>query len=287
MKFTIVVLNGFLAYNISTISYIKKMKFYRILKLKKVPVVCNIPHSSINIPQSFKGDFIIPEKKLIKEAKELADLFTDELYKGTLKKCGGIVSRVSRLATDIERFEDDEDEPMSKVGMGVLYVKSQKGKIIRELSDDRREKLLNLFYRQYHKNLTSLVTQSLNQFNKCVIIDCHSFPSKPRDYEPDQKDNRPDICIGTEKYHTPELLKKALVSKFKNKGFSVKINSPFKGTMIPLRYYGKDKRVSSVLIEVSRRLYMNEKNFAKKKAFSNLSEVVCGCVNASIQEYLK
>ncbi|MBL7058239.1 N-formylglutamate amidohydrolase [Patescibacteria group bacterium] len=263
------------------------MKFYKILKLKKVPVVCNIPHSSINIPQSFKGDFIIPEKKLIKEAKELADLFTDELYANILKKYGGIVSGVSRLATDIERFEDDKNEPMSKVGMGALYVKSQEGEIIREFSDIRREKLLNLFYRQYHKTLTSLVAQSLRQFGRCVIIDCHSFPSRPRDYEPDQKDNRPDICIGTDKYHTPALLKKALVGNFKNKGFSVKVNSPFKGTMIPLKYYGKDKRVDSVLIEVNRKLYMNERNFRRKKVFPDIGEVICDCVSSSIKEHLK
>ncbi|MCX6799954.1 MAG: N-formylglutamate amidohydrolase [Candidatus Falkowbacteria bacterium] len=265
------------------------MKLYKIVNSNTFPIVCNIPHSSIKIPTSFRKDFKIFDDKLSKEAHELADLFTDKLFNALFKtyNYNGIISLTSRLATDIERFEDDKLELMSKVGMGVLYTKSQSGKTIRELSHERREYLLNLFYRPYHNELTDLVTDSLKKFKKCIILDCHSFPSTPRSYEPDQENNRPDICIGVDKYHTSKKLVVLFEKEFKKNNFSVSINSPFSGTIIPTKYYKKEKNVLSVMIEINRKLYMNEKKFLKNKDFSKISKIICLCVNNSIQRYLK
>lgn len=51
-----------------------------------------------------------------------------------------------------------------------------------------------------------------------------------------------------------EIAKKA----FESAGFEVAINTPFAGSIVPLEYYGKDNRASSLMIEVRRDLYMNE-----------------------------
>ena len=50
-------------------------------------------------------------------------------------------------------------------------------------------------------------------------------------------------------------------------GMTVKRNSPFAGTMVPMKYYRKDKRVTSVMIEVNRRLYMDEVTGEKLPGF--------------------
>ncbi len=62
------------------------------------------------------------------------------------------------------------------------------------------------YYDPHHARLETLVAEKLEASSKCLIIDCHSFPSKPLPYEPDQSANRPDICIGTDEFHTPKWL---------------------------------------------------------------------------------
>ena len=47
-----------------------------------------------------------------------------------------------------------------------------------------------------------------------------------------------------------------LIEFFRAEGFEVLENRPFSGSIVPLRYYRKDPRVRSIMIEVNRRLYL-------------------------------
>jgi len=69
---------------------------------------------------------------------------------------------------------------------------------------------------------------------------------------------RPDICIGTDEYHTPNQLADWLVKSIRRSGRSVSLNSPFSGSLVPQGYYHLEKRVESVMIEVRRDIYMDE-----------------------------
>ncbi len=89
------------------------------------------------------------------------------------------------------------------------------------------------------------------------IIDGHSFYDEPLPYEFDQDADRPDICIGTDEYHTPRRVEEEVCCLFRKKGYSVEINRPFAGCIVPLKYYRSDKRVMSVMIEINRRLYID------------------------------
>jgi N-formylglutamate amidohydrolase len=57
-------------------------------------------------------------------------------------------------------------------------------------------------------------------------------------------------------------------------GFSVDINKPYAGTLVPLKFYAKDKRVTSIMIEIRRDLYMDEQTGLKNENFENI-EVCC------------
>jgi N-formylglutamate deformylase len=41
------------------------------------------------------------------------------------------------------------------------------------------------------------------------------------------------------------------------------LNEPFKGTFVPLPFYRKDRRVLSVMIELKRSLYMDERTWER------------------------
>ena len=92
----------------------------------------------------------------------------------------------------------------------------------------------------------------------CLILDCHSFATVPLPSEPSQAVPRPDVCIGTDSFHTPRALADALGDAFSAEGFVVASDTPFSGTMVPLEHYQQDARVRSVMIEVRRGLYCDE-----------------------------
>ncbi len=265
------------------------MQYIKIAKIKQYPVVCNIPHSSIVVPGLMMEDFDIDKKDFKQEVLKLADLYTDELFAGLLTDYAGVVAKVSRVATDIERFENDKQEVMARVGMGALYTNSTAGEVIRKFNAKRRGELLNIVYRPYHKQLTTLTAESLKKFKQCVILDCHSFPSIPDKHELNQSLKRKDIdiCLGVDDFHTPNRLYQLLKKNFELAGFSVKKNNPYIGTIVPLKYYRKDKQVASVMIEINRKLYMNEKTFKKLKGFEGLKKKIENIVLTSLEEYLK
>ena len=87
-------------------------------------------------------------------------------------------------------------------------------------------------------------------------------------HETDQSE-RPEICIGIDEFHTSKKISDYLVNSFKSKKYVTKINSPFAGSIVPLKYYSKNRNVQSVMIEVNRSLYMNEKG-EKTKNFEKI-----------------
>ena len=103
-----------------------------------------------------------------------------------------------------------------------------------------------------------MVSERLNTHGFCTIVDCHSFHATPLPYEPDQREVRPDICLGTDPFHTPPELIGALWDLFAGKGYSVAVNAPYSGTIVPLPYLWKHSGVRSVMIEVNRGLYLEE-----------------------------
>ena len=221
------------------------------------PIIFHIPHASTVIPPD-AGLAVIPEE-LREEIRILTDHFTDDIY-GSLSapEDAVIIAPVSRLVVDVERFPDDAQEPMSARGMGAVYLKRHNGMPLRT-SLDRREELMERYYWPHHRALEAAVQNHLARFNRAIILDCHSFMKDVRPYERDKTGPRPEICIGTDSFHTPSGMAEALESAYAGFGYSVARNTPFSGALVPLSVYGKDKRVSSVMIELRRDIYMDER----------------------------
>ena len=141
--------------------------------------------------------------------------------------------------------------------MGAVYTKTSSGEPLRRITAEEREGLLRRHYDPNHRRLTAAVEAKLQTHGRCLIVDGHSFHPTPLPYEPDQAPDRPDFCIGTDPYHTPRDLSEAVLRFLRRNGYSVELNRPYAGSMVPLKQYQRDKRVSSIMIEVNRRLYMD------------------------------
>jgi len=114
------------------------------------------------------------------------------------------------------------------------------------------------WYWPHHRRLEKAVARAVDRYGSCLLIDCHSFPSRPLPYEMDQHPNRPEICLGTDAHHTPDALLQAALEAFRGEGFDVAINRPFAGALVPQSRYQTDRRVSALMVEVNRGLYINE-----------------------------
>jgi len=105
-------------------------------------------------------------------------------------------------------------------------------------------------------------------------VDCHSFPSKPLSRALVQTANRPDFNIGTDKFHTPQNLIDASIAFFRERGFSLGVDTPYSGSVVPMEYYHKNNKVQSIMLEVNRGLYMDECTAEKSIRYNQIKQVV-------------
>jgi N-formylglutamate amidohydrolase len=157
--------------------------------------------------------------------------------------------------------------------MGATYVRTCAGQPLRSLSFERRAELMDRYYWPHHRRLDDAAAERLARFDRCVILDAHSFPTGTL---PTQVDFSapPEIGIGTQAGHTPPELLALAEEFFCRHGFVVGVNVPFSGTMVPNRFFGKDPRVQSLMIEVRRDLYMDEATAERHTGFAPLQAVL-------------
>lgn len=233
----------------------------------------NLPHSSIYIPERFKKDYYLNEEDLDKEIVEYADLYTEELFDSLFNFSGGLKNEYSRLLVDVERFFDDDFEDMQvKHQMGWFYENMITVK--KPLRNLNSKEELSKYYKKYHEELNKRCQERLDQFDECIVIDCHSFSNKRywfHDKSIDEK-NLPDICIGYEDYHKDDRVVSIIKKVFKD--YNIQINNPYQGSLVPTNYWGKDKRVKSVMIEINKKLYLEEDNKTKSKNYKKLKEKI-------------
>lgn len=238
-------------------------------------MIIHIPHSSRLIPAKYKNQFVVPEERLQHEMNMMVDSFTDELFSfdSADDHVYKIVFPACRLLVDPERFADDSLETMSKKGMGVLYSKTYKGEPLRRpLVEEERRVLLDQYYFPHQKSVSEMVREELKESGASLVLDGHSFPSRPLPCHDNQTEPTPDFCLGTDSLHTPKELTEKIKRKIKELGYTIEINRPFAGAFVPTDYYQKNKKVTALMIEVNRRLYMDEESATKSENFQRVQK---------------
>jgi N-formylglutamate deformylase len=249
--------------------------------------VLHILHSSRHVPADQRTAIRLNDEALDSELLRMTDAYTDTLFPATSVEVGRVVFPLSRLVCDVERFPSDENEPMAARGMGVVYTRTSMGDVLRVQPDAAdRQILMDRWYWPHHSTLERLASDVAAQSGVCLIVDCHSFASVVLPYERDQTSARADICIGTDSFHTPSLIRDAIVAAAEKEGYSVAVDAPFAGALVPLSSYRKDDRILSVMIEVNRRLYMDEQSGAEVQGFAKvraaLGRLILAAADAAI-----
>lgn len=239
------------------------------------PLFWHVPHASTRLPRAFRGDFRVPQAVLQQEQLRLTDWYADELYLPGARRGEMVRADFSRLVVDVERFAEDARERCSAVGMGATYLRTTQGEELRRLTKVRRAELLRTFYRPHHARLDTAARVRLERFGRCLLIDAHTFPAEPL---PTQVDFRapPEIGLGTEGVHTSPELRRLAEDYFRQRGFTVGVDRPFSGSLVPNLFFGRDSRVQSLMVEVRRDLYMDEATGAKHAGFRRVQAVLAG-----------
>jgi N-formylglutamate deformylase len=237
-------------------------------------LVLHIPHSSTEIP--LLDGYVSTPDEIQQEIIRLTDWYTDDLFNSEVDD--KIVAPFSRIFCDVERFADDELEVMSKFGMGVLYEKFDDGNLLRIVSPELKQNVLKNYYWIHHELLSKVVKTSLEQTKSCLILDCHSFPANPLTRALVQDEIRPDFNIGTDSYHTPKHIIDESINYFESNGYTLGIDTPYSGSIVPMEYYQKDPRVTSIMLEVNRGLYLNEPTIEKSEDYERTKEIVQGYI---------
>lgn len=226
------------------------------------PVLIHVPHASRVIPPEVRADLLLTDADLAAELDEATDTATDEIAAAARRRTGlrptTVVNTASRLVIDPERFPD-AGEPANGFGRGAVYTRTCTGAPLRPEPYPHTEHLIDGYFRPYADAVTAAVDERLRTCGRAVIIDLHSYPETPSGFE-DPAAPRPALCIGTDAVHTPGWLAGATRGAFASLPEIDEIaeNTPYGGCYVPLRHYGRDERVVSVMIELRRDVYLTD-----------------------------
>ncbi|ANP50882.1 N-formylglutamate amidohydrolase [Streptomyces griseochromogenes] len=245
------------------------------------PVLLHVPHSARAIPEDVRTGILLDDPSLRRELDHITDAHTDRIAERAAALAEitpwRFVNRLSRLVVDPERFPDDREE-MLAAGMGAVYTRTTHRGELRPADADP-EPLLERYFRPYARAMSEAVAGRLAATGRAVVIDVHSYPAEPLPYELHGAGPRPAVCLGTDAFHTPPALTGAARTALAGCG-ETGLDSPFSGTYVPLEYYGRDRRVSALMVEIRRDTYMAEPGGPAGPGLERLAAALAGLVDA-------
>jgi N-formylglutamate deformylase len=220
-------------------------------------VIIHVPHAGLLIPEIEIPTFTLRAPELAVEARLMADIHTDllarEVYRTSTLRPWVFINNLSRLVVDPERFADESEE-MNAVGMGFAYKKTADQQHLRAVNEQLSERLLTSYYTPYSNAFAGLTRKVLGQQGRVTIIDLHSYAVEALPYELHKEEFRPAVCLGVDKFHTGWNLVEEARDALYELG-TIEVNSPFKGSYVPLDFYVQDSRVQSIMFEIRKDTY--------------------------------
>lgn len=258
-----------------------------------VPLVFDSPHSGSIYPDDF--DHAIDRMTL----RRSEDAHVEEIFARVTEVGGTLLHALfPRCYIDPNRNSDDIDitmidggwphpvNPTSKTltrGVGLIW-KDMKafGPIYdRPLTQAEVTHRLESCWQPYHDALASLLDEAQRAHGRVVHVDCHSMASMGDRTTEDGVVARPDFIVSDRDGTTcaPELTA-LVVGYFRDLGYSVAINDPYKGFELVRRHGRPAEGRHSLQIEINRALYMDEASLSKRSGFLAMERHMQGLAGA-------
>ncbi|NDF02913.1 MAG: N-formylglutamate amidohydrolase [Actinobacteria bacterium] len=243
-------------------------------------IILHVPHSATFIPEDIRADILLSDQELKAELDEMTDTFTEAIALKAAELSGSkpwlFINNFSRLVIDPERFPD-EREAMNAVGMGAVYQKTSTGTQLRNPVPTLETHLLDTFFHPYAKAISDLVAKRFSALGELTLIDVHSYRVNQHLNAINHGQVRPPICIGTDSFHTPKWLVEAAQAAFSIIGENY-LNQPYSGTYVPLTFYQKEAKITSLMMETRDDAFLTE-DLTKHAGFETVSNALAHLVD--------
>ena len=252
-----------------------------------VPVLVEVPHAGLSVPDAVKDELSAPEDALLRDA----DIYVDELYERA-PACGAalLCSRVSRYVVDLNRAQDDVDSatvsdhpaPVGAQPRGVVWRATTDGRPVlkKPLTFSALRKRLSRYYVPYHDALRQTLETLRARHGYAILVAGHSMPSRGRSLHVDAGVRRADVVPGSQGRTTADARIIDLVdAHFRNAGLSVRHDDPYKGGYATSHYGRPDQRMHAIQIELNRALYVDEDTFVRRSGdFERIQQLLAALV---------
>ena len=253
----------------------------------KYPMVLSSPHSGRCFPPEFLANSRLSEAEL----RSSEDCYVEEIIRGASDAgIPMIAMNIPRTFVDVNRdkIEIDEtmyfDRPQSdpqggprrcRVGLGVIHRIVSQNKNIYDGLISYREAMERIehVYEPYHKRLKQLVDKCAKKFGFCLLVDCHSMPSKICTIMDEKEPVEFCICNLFDESCPPEV-SAFLAHELTTKNYRCEFNRPYAGAYITFNYCQPRKNIYTLQLEINRSLYMDENVYQKNDKFQKLSNDV-------------
>lgn len=247
------------------------------------PLVVEIPHAGVEIPDVLKNEISVPDDALWKDA----DIYVNELYAAAPHLGAALLSTpISRYVVDLNRAPDDVDRetvpdhpaPRPNQPRGVVWRMTTDGRTTLQspLRYADFQQRLALFHTPYHEALRNTLDDTKNRFGHVILLAAHSMPSLGRAGHVDVGARRADIVPGTLGRTSATAAVIDLVdAHFRHAGLTVEHDNPYKGGWTTRNYGQPNLGYHAIQIEINRALYVDEQTFERKAAnFANLQGLI-------------
>ena len=208
------------------------------------PIVASIPHSGLIVPE----EIVAALKPNYRDFLPHQDWHLNKLY-GDLPQLGITVleATYSRYVVDLNRAA--KAPFIGSFWQAVVTKQTAYGKLLycEALSQQHVQARIDQVYRPYHRQLSQLLKQMVDQFGYAYLLDLHSFAGPIVD----------QVCLGNSNGRTcSEEFISAVDRAFVSQDYQVARNHVFNGGYIT-RHYGTMPNVQSLQIELRYHNYLN------------------------------
>ena len=272
---------------------IERVLFVREPASDALPLVFDSPHSGTDYPEDFGT--VVPAD-VIREAE---DTLVDALFAAAPAHGARLIGALfPRSYCDPNRSERDVDPellaepwpgplepgPKTALGVGAIWRLHSTGQPMydRKLSVAEVRHRLETYLRPYQSAVKRALDALHNAFGGVWHVNCHSMPTVSNAVAKEGGGvHRPDFCIGDGAGTTCDPAFTELAADFlADAGYEVTVNTPYQGAELVRAWAAPARNRHSLMIEVNRRLYLDERTREPSAGFGETEALLTDWVAA-------
>ena len=251
----------------------------------KYPMILSIPHCGTIFPK----EFLKSVKHDANTLRKNEDIWVRDILEPAIIE-GGVTAlslNINRAFIDVNRAKVELDPNMfydypkdemglnqqrSRYGLGIIHKVTSDSTPIYDglLSYKETELRIKNIYDLYHQRLKELIEKITQKFGFCLVLDCHSMPSKICSII--SENPRIDICLGNLfEQSCPNPISFFVENEFSKREYYVSKNRPYSGAFITFNYCEPRKKSYTLQLEINRIIYANEETLEKNEYFQKVS----------------